>query len=116
MLPSFLSSRVESGAAPVSPHTNQVTAHLIGNLPHFMAMITQDKWNNPSGAYFQRSPINFAHKVKTPTLNVAGALDRCTPPAEAIQFHSALLENGVTSNLVVYPEEGHGIRQFPAAI
>jgi dipeptidyl aminopeptidase/acylaminoacyl peptidase len=57
-----------------------------------------------------------AHKVKTPTLNVCGALDRCTPPSEAVQFHNALLENSVKSVLVTYPEEGHGIRQFPAAI
>ena len=57
-----------------------------------------------------------AHKVKTPTLNICGALDRCTPPEEAVQFHNALLENGVKSVLVTYPEEGHGVRKFPAAI
>ena len=33
-----------------------------------------------------------------------------------MQFHSALLENGVTSVLVTYPEEGHGIRKLPAMI
>jgi dipeptidyl aminopeptidase/acylaminoacyl peptidase len=57
-----------------------------------------------------------AHKSKTPTLIVCGALDRCTPPVEAIQFHNALLENGVRSALITYPEEGHGIRGFPAAL
>jgi dipeptidyl aminopeptidase/acylaminoacyl peptidase len=57
-----------------------------------------------------------AHKVKTPTLNICGALDRCTPPEEAVQFHNALLENGVESALITYPEEGHGVRKLPAAI
>lgn len=57
-----------------------------------------------------------AHKAKTPTLIVCGALDRCTPPAEAVQFHHALLEHGATSVLVKYPQEGHGIESFPAAI
>lgn len=33
-----------------------------------------------------------------------------------MQFHNALLENGVKSVLVTYPEEGHGVRKFPAAI
>ena len=36
-----------------------------------------------------------------------------TPPEEARQFHNALLENGVRSVLVTYPEEGHGVRKFP---
>jgi dipeptidyl aminopeptidase/acylaminoacyl peptidase len=56
------------------------------------------------------------HQVKTPTLNICGALDRCTPPEEAVQFHNALLENGIKSVLVTYPEEGHGVRKLPAAI
>jgi dipeptidyl aminopeptidase/acylaminoacyl peptidase len=105
-----------AAAIPVAPHTNQVTEHLIGNLPHFMQMITKDQWNNSHGAYFARSPIMHAHKAKTPTLNIAGALDRCTPAEEAVQFHNALLEHGVKSILVIYPEEGHGIRKWPAVI
>jgi dipeptidyl aminopeptidase/acylaminoacyl peptidase len=33
-----------------------------------------------------------------------------------VQFHNALLQNGTASTLVIYPEEGHGIRKLPAAI
>jgi dipeptidyl aminopeptidase/acylaminoacyl peptidase len=58
----------------------------------------------------------YAHKARTPTLNVCGLLDRCTPAEEAMQFHSALLENNVKSVLVSYPQEGHGVRKFPAVI
>jgi dipeptidyl aminopeptidase/acylaminoacyl peptidase len=105
-----------AAAVPVAPHTNQVTEHLLGNIPHFMSLFLQDKYNNPGGKYFSCSPIMHAHKTKTPTLNICGALDRCTPPEEAVQFHNALLENGVTSVLTMYPEEGHGVRKFPAAI
>jgi dipeptidyl aminopeptidase/acylaminoacyl peptidase len=49
-------------------------------------------------------------------LNICGALDRCTPPQEAVQFHNALRHNGVESVLLTYPQEGHGIRKYPAAI
>jgi dipeptidyl aminopeptidase/acylaminoacyl peptidase len=105
-----------AAAVPVSPVTNQVTEHLISNIPHFVALFLADKYNNPGGKYFERSPIMHAHKVKTPTLSICGALDRCTPPEEAVQFHNALLENGVESVLVTYPEEGHGVRKFPAVI
>lgn len=105
-----------AAAVPIAPHTNQVTEHLLSNIPTFVAIFLKDQYNNPGGRYFERSPIMHAHKAKTPTLNICGALDRCTPPEEAMQFHNALLENGVESVLVTYPEEGHGIRRFPAAI
>jgi dipeptidyl aminopeptidase/acylaminoacyl peptidase len=105
-----------AAAVPVAPHTNQVSEHLLSNLPHFMSLVLQDHYTNPGGKYFERSPIMHAQKAKTPTLNICGALDRCTPPEEAAQFHNALLESGVESVLVTYPEEGHGIRGFPASI
>jgi len=105
-----------AAAVPVAPITNQVSGHLIGNIPHFVSLFLKDKYNNPGGQYFKRSPIMQAHKVKTPTLNVCGALDRCTPPEEAVQFHHALLENDIESVLVTYPEEGHGVRRWPAVI
>jgi dipeptidyl aminopeptidase/acylaminoacyl peptidase len=103
-------------AVPVAPITNQVSGHLISNIPHFVALFLADNYTNATGKYFQRSPIMHAHKVKTPTLNICGALDRCTPAEEAMQFHNALLENGVKSVLVTYPEEGHGVRKLPAAV
>ncbi|GFE91911.1 hypothetical protein GCM10011488_68650 [Steroidobacter agaridevorans] len=105
-----------AAAAPVAPTTNQVTQHLMSNIPDFVKLFLADEYKNAGGEYYQRSPIMHAHKARTPTLSICGALDRCAPPAEAIQFHNALVENGVESMLVTYPEEGHGIRKFPAAI
>jgi dipeptidyl aminopeptidase/acylaminoacyl peptidase len=105
-----------AAAVPVAPVTNQVTARLIGNIPQYVDLSLADAYTNPLGKYFKRSPIMYAQNVKTPALNICGALDRCTPPEEAVQFHNALLENGVISVLVTYPEEGHGVRSFPAAI
>jgi dipeptidyl aminopeptidase/acylaminoacyl peptidase len=105
-----------AAAVAIAPVTNQVSQQLIGNIPHFVSMFVADQYNNPTGKYFDRSPIMHAHKAKTPTLNICGALDRCTPPVEAMQFHNALLENRVESVLVTYPEEGHGVRTFPTVI
>jgi dipeptidyl aminopeptidase/acylaminoacyl peptidase len=105
-----------AAAVTLAPHTNQVTEHLLSNIPHFVSLFLADSYTNLSGRYYQRSPVVHAHKVRTPTLNVCGALDRCTPPEEAVQFHNALLENGVRSVLVTYPEEGHGIRRLPTVI
>ncbi|HEY0683675.1 MAG TPA: S9 family peptidase [Steroidobacter sp.] len=105
-----------AAAVASSPVTNHVSEHLTSNIPHFQRMFLADSYRNASGKYFTRSPIMYAHRARTPTLNSCGALDRCTPPWEALQFHNALLESGVTSVLLTYPGEGHGIRKFPAAI
>lgn len=63
-----------------------------------------------------RATVMHARNVKTPTLSICGALDRCTPPEEAVQFHNALLKNDIASVLITYPEEGHGISKFPAVV
>jgi dipeptidyl aminopeptidase/acylaminoacyl peptidase len=103
-------------AVSVAPFNNQVTEHLLSNIPTFVSLFLADSYTNFGGKYFQRSPIMHAHKVKTPTLHICGALDRSAPAEEAVQMHNALLENGVKSVLVTYPREGHGIRHLPAAI
>jgi dipeptidyl aminopeptidase/acylaminoacyl peptidase len=105
-----------AAAVSVAPVTNHLTEHLISNIPHFVSLFLADTYTNAGGKYFQRSPVMHAHKVKTPTLNICGGLDRCTPPEEAVQFHNALRENGAKSVLIRYPQEGHGIRNFPATI
>jgi dipeptidyl aminopeptidase/acylaminoacyl peptidase len=101
-----------AAAVSIAPITNWLSEHLTSNMAQYCVLAVGDTFGGP--AYLDRSPILHAHKVRTPTLNICGALDRCTPPTEALQFHNALLENGVESVLVTYPGEGHGIRSFPA--
>ena len=105
-----------AAAVPVAPVTDWVSQHLVSNIPFCDTMILDGHFNEPGKHYFQRSPIMHAHKVKTPTLNICGALDRCTPPEQAVEFHHALLEHGIKSMLVTYPEEGHGVRKLPAML
>jgi dipeptidyl aminopeptidase/acylaminoacyl peptidase len=58
----------------------------------------------------------YADRVTTPVLHTTGALDRCTPPGQAVEFHRALVELGKPSTCVIYPLEGHGVRSYPAII
>ena len=104
-----------SAAVSVAPTTNYVTQHLLSNIPHFDSAFVRGSYQQLGTQYYGRSPIYFASRVATPVLNICGALDRTTPPAEAAQFHRALQESGVKSELVTYPEEGHGIRKWPAS-
>jgi dipeptidyl aminopeptidase/acylaminoacyl peptidase len=60
---------------------------------------------------WQRSPIRYVHKVRTPTLFLHGENDNDVPIAEAEQFFIALMDVGVKTEMVRYPREGHGIRE-----
>ena len=62
-------------------------------------------------ALWERSPIRYVAKVKTPTLFLHGENDNDVPIAEAEQFFIALMDVGVETVLVRYPREGHGIRE-----
>jgi dipeptidyl aminopeptidase/acylaminoacyl peptidase len=58
-----------------------------------------------------RSPLMRLDKPTTATLILHGADDRCTPLGQAQEFHTALRERGVDTELVVYPREGHGFQE-----
>lgn len=103
-----------AAAVPVAPVTNWVSEHLTCHVPTFCEIFLDDRLSNPTGKYFTRSPIHFADRVKTPTLNICGALDKITPPGQALEFHHALQIARVESVLLTYPQEGHGVRTMPA--
>jgi dipeptidyl aminopeptidase/acylaminoacyl peptidase len=105
-----------AAAVPTSPVTNWYSQHFTSNIPYFDALFLDGNPELPGDKFHLRSPVAHASKVRTPCLNVAGALDRCTPPTQAQEFHQALLEHGVESTLAIYPQEGHGVRAFPALI
>lgn len=66
--------------------------------------------------YHERSPVLLADGNRTPTLLTAGYRDRATPIGQATEFHRALRERGVPTDLALYPLEGHGVRNFPAVL
>ena len=105
-----------AAAVSISPVTDWYSQHWTSNIGSFDRVFVGEDPSVPGGEYFRRSPVMFARNVRTPVLNTAGANDRCTPPGQAMEYHQALLEAGVESQLVIYPEEGHGVRAFPAAI
>lgn len=59
----------------------------------------------------EHSPYTHVHKVTTPTLLVHSRDDRRVPLPMGRMYHQALLARGVPTQLVIYPDEGHGIRQ-----
>jgi dipeptidyl aminopeptidase/acylaminoacyl peptidase len=58
--------------------------------------------------YAKSSAIEFIKNVKTPTLVVVGDRDGECPAPQSFEFWHALRAEGVKTQLVVYPNEGHG--------
>jgi dipeptidyl aminopeptidase/acylaminoacyl peptidase len=59
----------------------------------------------------KHSPIAYADKIETPTLILHSRDDRRCPLPMGKMFHQALRARQVPTQLVIYPDEGHGIRQ-----
>ena len=63
-------------------------------------------------AYDARSPIESVTNCRTPTLIVHGANDPGVPVGQGYELHTALKELKVETRMVVYPREGHTIREY----
>jgi len=82
---------------------NQIDEWLI---PFFGASVYQDP-----KIYARSAPISFIQNAKTPTLIMVGEFDGECPVPQSLEFWHALKTLGVTTQLVVYPGEGHAIAQ-----
>ena len=75
-------------------------------IPFFGASVYDDP-----AVYAKSSPIQFIKNVKTPTLVIVGERDAECPAPQSYEFWHALRTLGVTTELIVYPGEGHLPRQ-----
>ncbi|MEV4824454.1 prolyl oligopeptidase family serine peptidase [Micromonospora sp. NPDC049274] len=57
------------------------------------------------------SPISFASHIRTPVLILHGAEDTNVPLGQAVYLHRALRHFDVEHEFVIYPREGHTIRE-----
>jgi dipeptidyl aminopeptidase/acylaminoacyl peptidase len=72
-------------------------------IPYFGASVYDDP-----AVYARSSAIGFIKQVKTPTLVVVGDRDGECPAPQSYEFWHALRNQHVPTQLVVYPNEGHG--------
>lgn len=72
-------------------------------IPYFGASVYDDP-----AAYARESAINYIKNVKTPTLVVVGDRDGECPAPQSYEFWHALRDAHVPTELVIYPNEGHG--------
>ena len=61
-------------------------------------------------AYEDVSAVYHAKSAKTPTFIYVGERDIEVPPTQSVEWWHALKDQGVPVSLVIYPDEGHGLR------
>ena len=61
-------------------------------------------------AYWAVSAIRTIKNARTPTFIYVGERDIEVPPTQSIEYWHALQAMNVPTSLVIYPDEGHGIR------
>jgi dipeptidyl aminopeptidase/acylaminoacyl peptidase len=71
--------------------------------PYFGASVYDDP-----AVYAKSSAITFIKQARTPTLVVVGDRDGECPAPQSFEFWHALRAQHVATQLVVYPNEGHG--------
>jgi dipeptidyl aminopeptidase/acylaminoacyl peptidase len=91
----------------------------ISNWQSYYGQNSIDQWMIPffgksvyddPAVYAKSSAINFIKKVKTPTLIIVGDRDGECPAPQSFEMWHALRDLGTKTQLVIYPNEGHGFR------
>jgi protease II len=54
------------------------------------------------------SPTTYLNQVKAPLMLIQGVSDPRVPVGEALQMHDQLSAKGIPSELMIFPDEGHG--------
>lgn len=55
------------------------------------------------------SPMTYLNQIKDPLLVLQGVNDPRVPVGEALQIYDAVKAKGIASELILFPDEGHGI-------
>jgi dipeptidyl aminopeptidase/acylaminoacyl peptidase len=61
--------------------------------------------------FIKSSPITYLKNARTPTLILQGDADTTDPIGQSEEFYRGLKRYRVKSDFVIYPREGHGIRE-----
>jgi dipeptidyl aminopeptidase/acylaminoacyl peptidase len=103
-------------AVSIAPVTDWYSERYGSNLGVWSSEFLGGDPHERQAHYHERSPVLRAGTNRTPTLFTAGYRDRATPLGQAVEMHRALREQGVETDLALYPLEGHGVRTYPGIL
>ena len=100
-------------AIPTAGISNLITENYVSYYHDYLAVEYGDfpHKNGIIDKLWDRSPIRYANRVKTPVMFIHGENDNDVPIVEAEQFYIALKDVGVETIMLRYPREGHGLRE-----
>ena len=90
---------------------NWISYYGQNGIDQWMVPFFGDTAYNDPAIYDQLSPIRTIKAAKTPTFIYVGERDVETPAAQSMEFWHGLKAMGVETSLVIYQDEGHGIRR-----
>ena len=83
-----------------------------GNIGYLEQLFWDPDPYDPAGAVIGRSPIIHVRSIRTPTLIVHGEIDQCVPVGQAHELYRGIAREGRAEvELVIYPREGHSLRE-----
>jgi dipeptidyl aminopeptidase/acylaminoacyl peptidase len=91
--------------------TNWVSFHGTSDIPAFDEFFYHADPLELDGPYIDFSPLYGVDEVTTPVLFLHGERDAVCPVSQAKEMFRALRERGVETECVIYPREGHPIRE-----
>ena len=67
-------------------------------------------WRNNQNM-IERSPVFYLQNAKTPSLIYHGEKDERVPLGQSMETYMGLKKANVTTEMIIYPREGHGLRE-----
>jgi dipeptidyl aminopeptidase/acylaminoacyl peptidase len=93
--------------------TNLVSMYGTNDVPNYLGAFFNGTLSpETEHLYRERSGLTYADNVTTPTLILHGGNDERVPIGQPMEFYRALKDRGVPTELVFYPREGHGLREY----
>ena len=93
--------------------TNLVSMYGTNDIPNYLSTFFEGALSPETvHLYRERSGLTHVERVTTPTLILHGGSDERVPVGQPMEFYRALKDRGVATELVFYPREGHGFREY----
>jgi dipeptidyl aminopeptidase/acylaminoacyl peptidase len=96
--------------SPGAGLSNLYSMYSTTDISNYLGWFFGTPWDNAE-VYERLSPVRHAKNVKSRVLIMTGEKDERVPPEQSVEFYRALRDLGKEVELVIFPREGHGIRE-----